>query len=201
VELEKALLQSTGLMLYCFIFNPVTMTHKIFKLLDEYDLLKPKERVRVISHLSPNEAKDLIDKISQVATRENDRKDTMLKLSVPYPTIDVLKQIPSYLFLFKKVYVPDPLTDYLQWFSYTPEEGEYIIQKSFRLSTNKVPYEELFSLRDKYKDLIERIEPLEIIKAQEIDNLNRLISIYVEYEDLINENVLVPFVDTSTSTS
>jgi len=173
------------------------MAHKIFKLLDEYNLLKPKDRAKVISHLSPNEANDLIYKISQVASRGDDKKDAILKLSILYPTIDVLKQIPSYLFLFKKVYVPDPLTDYLQWFGYTPEEGEYIAQKSFRLSTKKTPYEELFDLVKKYKQSIEKINLLEIIKAQGIDSLNRLISIYVEYEDLINENVLVPFVDTN----
>lgn len=173
------------------------MAHKIFKLLDEYNLLKPKDRAKVISHLSPNEANDLIYKISQVASRGDDKKDAILKLSILYPTIDVLKQIPSYLFLFKKVYVPDPLTDYLQWVGYTPEEWEYIAQESFRLIAKKTPYEELFDLVKKYKQSIEKINLLEIIKAQGIDSLNRLISIYVEYEDLINENVLVPFVDTN----
>ena len=180
-----------------FLHKPVIMAHKIFKLLDEYNLLKPKDRAKVISHLSPNEANDLIYKISQVASRGDDKKDAILKLSIPYPTIDVLKQIPSYLFLFKKVYVPDPLTDYLQWVGYTPEEWEYIAQESFRLIAKKTPYEELFDLVKKYKQSIEKINLLEIIKAQGIDSLNRLISIYVEYEDLINENVLVPFVDTN----
>ena len=174
------------------------MTHKIFKVLDEYNLLKPYKRLQTISELSENDINSLTDKLSVAVERRIKNEDNDFIINMPYPSLELMKEIPDYLFICDKVYTPDPLVDYLYSLSKSDEEIVRLIERFHNTSLNKLfkdasdRLDRSMSFRDKYD-----INLNEIIRSKQIKKVDKMINYYISYRDLIDEGVFVPFTDST----
>ena len=154
------------------------MGHQIFNVLDEFGLLRHQKRFQILSKLTDKDISQLIDKLeSAIETKvENTNKEFCINL--PYSSLEHFKEIPSYLFLCDKIYILDPLVDYLEAIP---------------------PTDTLFAIRDKIE-----IDPqffssndAGTLRLKWIERIDLLIDHYVNYKELIEEHALVPFIDST----
>ncbi|MCC6300588.1 MAG: hypothetical protein IT314_14940 [Anaerolineales bacterium] len=182
---------------------------KLFTLLDEYDLTKPKSRIKNLINLSQNDLEDLIDALSGTFTE----KESMVSageqanpwdLWLPFFSNTTLEQIPCYLVAFDKVCMLDPLVDYLYELqkpniSLFSKFSKNLIGKSENLpKIAEITDPKVLSILLPLFDQASWNIKLKEFSARKID---AVINYYLKYKELIQENALVPYVDLSSDYS
>lgn len=173
------------------------MTHEIFKILDEYNLLKPQKRYTILSELREDDINIILKKLDGALDRTNKVSDQGLSINMPYPSIEIMGEITSYLFLCEKLHFPDPLTDYFGTLAWSSEDI-YSGLAQIKSLDNQI-YSEILDEISDFEHNIDRheIDLLGIIRTVQLKRTNHLINYYIEYKDLIDEGVLMPFTDST----
>lgn len=183
---------------------------KLFKLLDEFDLAKPKNRIKNLINLSTNDLDVLIEALSESFTEKTSiasasEQTNPWELCLPFFSNATLEQIPSYLFAFDKVCILDPLVDY---FYELQDPNISVVEKASRILLEKNENPPQATKYATNPDLYRIIKPfldqasweikLKEISAKKIDGV---INHYLKYKELIQENILIPYVDLSSDYS
>ena len=172
------------------------MSNTIFDVLTDYDLDKPKNRAQNLSNLSPDEVSILIDKLEgSLSTRASLRQESVepFDLWVPFASPNTFEKAPSYLFAFDRVCLLDPLYDLLVSF-HSVQAPEW---EGFYMRLAKGLYGESHDYLSDLNFYKEHPELFQAHKTSLAKVLDQAIETYYDHKVLIDEGVVVPFLDRS----
>src|SRR3989304_2114548 len=103
------------------------MAGSIFTGLNEYGLLKDKNRTRQLLNMKPVEFSELLDQVQGTlpkwASLSTQKNNNPFNLWLPYPNELTLGQLTNYSLLFEKVYLIDPIYDFCSWMEMNDDES------------------------------------------------------------------------------
>ena len=172
------------------------MAGSIFTVLNEYGLLKDKNRTRQLLNMKPVEFSELLDQVQGTlpkwASLSTQKNNNPFNLWLPYPNELTLGQLTNYSLLFEKVYLIDPIYDFCSWMEMNDDESsDYFAVANSLLGLSENPtarYLDEWIGKNDYK-------VTHAIRRITASRLSRTIESYVQNRELIEEGVVVPFIE------
>lgn len=168
----------------------------LFKLLEEYNLLKSKKRLEVLLNMRPHDYTEFMDKAEKILLKWKSVNASSLNnpfnLWLPYPNEIALEQLPNYSFLFEKIYLVDPMSDLCSLLEMDDNQKSnywHSIIKELGLSQNQTAQgiQKWFDGKD-YK-------VTHFARVISASRLNKVIETYINNRELIEEGVVIPFIE------